>query len=75
MEPRHMIRSPKGQNNLAVLTGDHINELFFLQENVWPFWLVAKKNGRNNEMTVQSTLSYRTPVYDGQLVLVPIGLP
>ena len=29
--------------NLAVLTGDRINEGFFLQENVWPFCLAAKK--------------------------------
>ena len=33
--------------NLAVLTGDRINEGFFLQENVWPFCQAAKKRGRN----------------------------
>ena len=34
------------------LTGDSINEGFFLQENVWPFCQAAKKSGRNNEVTV-----------------------
>ena len=33
------------QTNLAVLTGDRINEVFFfsLQENVWSFCRAAKK--------------------------------
>ena len=41
-----------GQNKLAVLTGDHVNEGFFLQENVWPFCWADKKSGLNNEVTV-----------------------
>ena len=38
---------------LTVLTGDHINEGFFLQENVWPFCQAAKKSGRNNEVALR----------------------
>ena len=38
--------------NLAVLTGDRINEGFFLQENVWPFCLAAKKRCCNNEVSL-----------------------
>ena len=30
-----------GQKILAVLTGDHSKEVFFLQENVWSFCRVA----------------------------------
>ena len=44
-----LIRSPMGQNNLAVLRRDRINE-DFLQENAWPFCQAANKSGRNNEM-------------------------
>ena len=29
-----------------------INEVFFLQENVWSFCQAVKKSGRNNEVTV-----------------------
>ena len=36
-----------GPKKLAVLTDDRINEVFFLQENVWPFCQAAKKRGRN----------------------------
>ena len=45
-----LIRSPMGHKNLAVLTGDRINEVFFffLQENVWSFSRAAKKQGCNN---------------------------
>ena len=44
-----LIRSPMGQKNLAVLTGDRINGgFFFLQENVWSFSRAAKKQGCNN---------------------------
>ena len=32
-----LIRSPMGQKNLAVSTGGHIKEGFFLQENAWQF--------------------------------------
>ena len=35
-----------GQKKLAVLTGDRINEGFFLQENVWPFCQAAKKGAK-----------------------------
>ena len=38
-------------NDLAVLTGDRINEGFFLQEIVWSFCRAAKTSGRNNEVT------------------------
>ena len=42
-----------GQNNLAILTSDRINEgFFFLQGNVWPFCRAAKKSDRNNEVTL-----------------------
>ena len=37
-----LIQSPMSQTNLAVLTGDRINEVFFLQENVWSFCRAAK---------------------------------
>ena len=36
------VTNAMGQKKLAVLTGDRINE-GFLQENVWPFCLSAKK--------------------------------
>ena len=36
-----LIRSPMGKKKLATLTGDRINEGFFLQE--WPFCQAAKK--------------------------------
>ena len=32
-----------GSKKLAVLTDDRINEVFFFQENVWPFCQVAKQ--------------------------------
>ena len=39
-------------NDLAVLTGDRINEgFFFLQESVWSFCRAAKTSDRNNEVT------------------------
>ena len=42
-----------GHKSLAVLTVDRFNdEVFFLQGTVWPFCKVAKKSGRNNEVTV-----------------------
>ena len=47
-----LIRSPMGRTNLAVLTGDRINE-GFLQENLWPFCQAAKKSGRNNGVAVR----------------------
>ena len=40
-----------GLKDLAVLTGDCINEVFFA-ENEWPFCRAAKNSGRNNEVTV-----------------------
>ena len=40
------------QKNLAVLTGDYINE-GFVAENVWPFCWAANKSDRNNEVTVR----------------------
>ena len=40
-----------GKKNLAVLTGDHINKEFLL-ENVWRFCQVAQKSGHNNEVTI-----------------------
>ena len=47
-----VIRSSMGQKNLAVLTGDCINE-GFVAENVWPFCWAANKSDRNNEVTVR----------------------
>ena len=41
-----LIWSLMGQKKLAVLTGDRINEGFFLQENVWPFCQAAKKGAK-----------------------------
>ena len=46
-----LIRSPKGQKTLAVLTGACTNEVF-LQENVWPFYQAAKKSGCNQEVNI-----------------------
>ena len=43
-------RSPMGQENLVVLTGDRITKVF-KQENVWPFCQEAKKSAYNNEVT------------------------
>ena len=40
-----------GQKNLAISTGDCINE-GFLQENVWQFSSAAKKSGHYNEVTI-----------------------
>ena len=40
-----------GTKKLDVFTSDRINE-GFLQDNVWSFSRVAKKSGRNNEVTV-----------------------
>jgi len=37
-----------GNNKVTILT-----KLFLRQENVWSFCQVAKKNGRNNEVTVR----------------------
>ena len=48
-----------GQNKLAVLTGDHINEGFFLQENVWPFCWAEKKSGRITEVAVRRGFTER----------------
>ena len=42
-----------GPKKLAVLTGDHINEGFFYQENMYDrFARRPKKIGRNNEVNV-----------------------
>ena len=45
--PVNTVTNAMSQTNLAVLTGDRINEvfvcLFFLQENVWSFCRAAKK--------------------------------
>ena len=41
-----------GQKNGPYSTGNCINEVFFLQENVWPFFQAAKNSGHNNEGTV-----------------------
>lgn len=43
VEPRSLIWSPMAPQKLVVLTGDHINKVFFLQENAWPFCKAAKK--------------------------------
>ena len=32
--------------------GDRNNEVFFVQENLWPFFPPAKKSGCNNEVIV-----------------------
>ena len=42
-----------GAKKLAVLTGDRINDVFFLQENVWSFCRAAKNSGRNKEVAVR----------------------
>ena len=47
-----LIWSPVGKNNLAVLTGDSINEIIFLNKNYGSFAGRPKKCGRNNDVTV-----------------------
>ena len=37
----------------AVLTGDRINDGFFLYENVWLFCRAKKVSGCNNEVAVR----------------------
>ena len=52
-----------------MLTGDRINEGFFLQENVWSFCQAAKKSGLNNEVTVRRGFLYLEPVYPPPVIL------
>ena len=46
---------------LALLTGDRINDGFFLQGNVWRFCQAAKNSGRNNEVAVRRGFTAHTP--------------
>ena len=49
-----LIRSPKGQNYLAVLKGDRINERFFFNKKMYGrFVRRPKYSGRNNEVAVR----------------------
>ena len=41
-----------GQKKLAILMAYHMNK-GFLQENAWPFCRMARKSGRNDEVTVR----------------------
>ena len=47
-----LIRSPMGQMKLAVLTGERINEGFFLYKKMYSRFVRRPKSGLNNEVTV-----------------------
>ena len=64
-----LLRSPMGQKNLAILTGDRINEDFFLQENVRPFcwcWSLLGLKGLTHDLPDNSQMLYSLGFMDNE---------